>query len=390
MTALQVSPVTVSPSPTTVQPLPTTVVERLVDLGRRGLRAAYDERTRSFPQTMRGSASPTGPVLMPEGTSPRYAAIAALGLSRLPVDQQRDCLAGSTADELTGSVVGRAINASDPGLLALAAWASAEVAGEYAADLFEDLGRRIGSNQPIPTVDLSWILTAAVAAIDLGPTADLARVVAARLMAAQSPSGAFGHVAPRSAQSRYRRHVGCFADQVYPIQALSRWSRLSGSLALRAAERTATVITDQQGPHGQWWWHYDVRDGSVVEGYPVYSVHQHAMGPMALADLHAAGGPDHSDPVERGLAWLTTHPEVVDDLIQDRLGVVWRKVGRRERAKAVRAVSALSTSVRPGWHLPGIDRLSPPGPIDHECRPYELGWLLYAWATPVPVRAEES
>ena len=21
----------------------------------------------------------------------------------------------------------------------------------------------------------------------------------------------------------------------------------------------------------------------------------------------------------------------------------------------------------------------PPGPIDYECRPYELGWLLYAW-----------
>jgi hypothetical protein len=26
-----------------------------------------------------------------------------------------------------------------------------------------------------------------------------------------------------------------------------------------------------------------------------------------------------------------------------------------------------------------LDRVCPPGVIDYECRPYELGWLLYAW-----------
>jgi len=29
--------------------------------------------------------------------------------------------------------------------------------------------------------------------------------------------------------------------------------------------------------------------------------------------------------------------------------------------------------------VPLLDRLYRPGPVDRECRPYELGWLLLAW-----------
>jgi hypothetical protein len=130
---------------------------------------------------------------------------------------------------------------------------------------------------------------------------------------------------------------------------------------------------------GQWWWHYDARDGSVVERYPVYSVHQHAMGPMALFDLLEAGGSDHRLEIAAGLGWLDHHPEVLEELVADRFALVWRKVGRREPGKAARAVGALTTSLRPGLHLPGLDRLLPATVVDHECRPYELGWLLYAW-----------
>lgn len=191
----------------------------------------------------------------------------------------------------------------------------------------------------------------------------------------------FPHALPPSTQRPFRRHVGCFADQVYPIQALTRWSLAGGGgEPLEAANRCAAAITAQQGQQGQWWWHYDVRDGSVVEGFPVYAVHQHAMAPMALSELHAAGGDDHRAALDRGLGWLGSHPEVIEELVAERLGVVWRKVGRRERVKVVRAVSAATTSLRPGLRVPGLDVIFPPGTVDYECRPYELGWLLYAWA----------
>jgi hypothetical protein len=42
-------------------------------------------------------------------------------------------------------------------------------------------------------------------------------------------------------------------------------------------------------------------------------------------------------------------------------------------------VRSVSTRLRPGVRLAVLDRLFRPGLVDHECRPYELGWLLYAW-----------
>jgi hypothetical protein len=312
-------------------------------------------------------------------------------LSRFPERQQRQVLGGGTTAELASLLAGRAAGSTDIGAVALAAWAAAEVAGEYATTLFDALHLVVHRGAPIATVDLSWALTAAVAARHIADTDGLARQIARSLRDAQGPAGTFPHVLPPKSQRRYRAHVGCFADQVYPIQALSRFfAAFQDPAALVAADRCAERICALQGPAGQWWWHYDVRDGSVVEGYPVYSVHQHAMGPMALRELAAAGGVDHGQSVARGVQWLSRHPEVMGELVHEPLGVIWRKVGRREVRKAARAVAAVTTSVRPGLRLPGIDLVCPPRRIDYECRPYELGWLLYAWGpdrVAEPVRA---
>jgi hypothetical protein len=346
-----------------------------------GLAVMYQPENKYFPHTMRGVRSADGPQLRPEGDSLRYAAIVALGLATLPTLNQRHVLAGEDASQLARTVAARAVGNQDPGLIALAAWAAAEVAGEFANELFNELKLRVANDVSMPTVAASWALTAAIAAQDLGDTWALASRLADRLLAAARPAGVFPHMLPAEAQSKIRRHVGCFADQVYPIQALSRWFVVSqDQRALAAASRCARVIVDRQGADGQWWWHYDVRNGSVVEGFPVYSVHQHAMGPMALHELREAGGDDHDAATALGLRWLDTHPEVIDELISERLNVIWRKVGRHEQRKVVRRVAALTTAGIPGLHLPLIDRVWPPGRIDYECRPYELGWLLYAWA----------
>jgi hypothetical protein len=201
-----------------------------------------------------------------------------------------------------------------------------------------------------------------------------------KLFTGRASSGLFPHMLPVSAGGWMRSHIGCFADQVYPIQALSRLhAALGDGDALSMANACATQICALQGRDGQWWWHYDTRDGSVAEGYPVYSVHQHAMGPMALLELREAGGRDHMQAVTKGLRWLDDHPEVVETLVVPEKGVVWRKVARREPNKAVRAITSVSTAISPGLHIPAVNTLFPPVRIDYECRPYELGWLLYAW-----------
>ena len=59
--------------------------------------------------------------------------------------------------------------------------------------------------------------------------------------------------------------------------------------------------------------------------------------------------------------------------------ITWRKVARADPRKVVRGLRAASTRVRPGMSLPALDRMYRPGAVDHECRPYELGWLLMTW-----------
>lgn len=345
-----------------------------------GLRAMYLPESREFVQTTRGRPGPDGPTLAGEGTSLRYGAIVALGLGHSAKKVQMRVLDGQTLNDLIESIVSRAASSKDPGAVALAAWAAAEAGGVFAASLFPQLACLLRAGAPLPTVDTAWMLTAAIAARDLGDTEAVITSAQDRLLAAQGAEGIFSHALPASSQGHWRAHVGCFADQIYPIQALARLHQVTGDeKALEAANSCARQICGLQGPQGQWWWHYDARTGAVIEGFPVYSVHQHGMAPMGLADLRDAGGDDHTSEVLLGLKWIDTHPETVEPLVDDRLGVIWRKVGRREPPKAVRRLKAVTTAVRPGLHPPLLDRLMPPGPIDHECRPYELGWLLYAW-----------
>lgn len=352
--------------------------EEFVELAKRGLPQMFKKG--AFAHTVRPVRTRNGPSVKPEGDSLRYATSVALGLAYVDEDVQRQILSGMSAADLARLTAVRGELSDDPGAVALAAWAAAEAGNFFAGPLFKRLSILFASNAPVDTVDCAWTLIAALAASHLGDTSELATRAAERLMHEQGPSGLFPHKLPASANGRLRAHIGCFADQVYSIQGLARYSvARNDASALASAEACALRICELQGSSGQWWWHYDTRTGNIVEGYPVYSVHQHAMGPMALLDLREAGGTAHWRAIISGLAWLDEHPEVNKPLVAERENVIWRKVGRREPNKAVRAISALTTALTPGLRLPGLDAAFPASRIDYECRPYELGWLLYAW-----------
>jgi hypothetical protein len=83
--------------------------------------------------------------------------------------------------------------------------------------------------------------------------------------------------------------------------------------------------------------------------------------------------------VAKGLGWLLAPPETAAGVIADDLGVVWRKVGRRDPSKFVRMARSAASAKGRGADLPWLDVVFPPRSVDRECRPFELGWLLYAW-----------
>src|SRR5690606_30150781 len=118
-------------------------------------------------------------------------------------------------------------------------------------------------DRPQYVVEAAWVLAALTAMrklVDVEAALERAR---RRLLASQVPgSPLFPHATGAGLLPWYRSHISCYADQVYPIQALARL-HASGDdpAALRAADRCAQWICRLQGASGQWWWHYDARNG---------------------------------------------------------------------------------------------------------------------------------
>ncbi len=317
-----------------------------------------------------------------EGLSPRYTAIALIGLAGEDRHIASEVLADHSREEVCGRLLAGLDDSRDLGEVALTAWAARILRHSNASRAVEILRQMQPASGTYPTIELSWSLTALVIGGSEITDVALADQMADRLMQSfREESGVFRHGPARKGLAALGSHVSCFADFVYPIQALSLYHQLTGDArAGGIACRCADCMCKLQGPDGQWWWHYDARTGQVVERYPVYSVHQDAMAPMALFALAEACRMDYSDSIQKGLRWLARPPEIAASLIDTERNVIWRKVARREPRRLVRKLQAAASRVHPRLRVPCVDVLFPPVSIDYETRPYEMGWILHAWA----------
>ena len=319
--------------------------------------------------------------IRPEGVSQRYTAMTLIGLATESADDARAALCGKTPVEVCGALLRRTPQWTNLGDSAVTLWA-ARALGHSDADLAL---RRLRLLDPVhglhPTVELAWAVAALTAGDGPSPDAMLAHACAKRLLESyRSDARLFPHQPVGVPAPAFRGHVGCFADQVYPIQALAFYGmKFSDARAIEASRGCAREICKLMGRGGQWWWHYDVRSGRVVEGYPVYAVHQDAMAPMALLAAEAASGESFDEAIELGLKWLVRSPEIGASLIDTENNIIWRKVCRREPGKLSRAMQAVASSVHPAIRVPGTDIAFPPVAIDWESRPYHMGWLLHAF-----------
>jgi len=316
-----------------------------------------------------------------EGISRRYTAIVLIGLAEESQNVAAEVLGGHRPEDVCTRLIEDIDQMSDLGEVALTTWAARALRHSNAPAAIRALRRMEPWLRPYPTVSLSWALAALVA--DGGDVTDMAQaqMTARTLLASFRPeSGIFPHTSPGGKIPRLRAHVSCFADLVYPIQALSYYHLATGDApAAGAAVRCAAHTCQLQGSAGQWWWHYDVRTGRVLERYPVYAVHQHAMAPMALFVLARACGRDHGASIARSLRWLDEPEENTGSLIDTGHQVIWRKVARREPRRLVRGLQAVASCLHPSLRAPAVDILFPPVAIDYETRPYEMGWILHAW-----------
>jgi hypothetical protein len=350
-------------------------VAELRAMALRGLARMYDRKAGQFIFCVRKSESG----IAPEGLSDRYTSMTAIGLAGEEPDAVRSILGGDTLRAVIQRLIDRVETTQNVGDASLLAWAGQAV-GCATDRVWERVLALDPAGRSYPTVEVAWTLSAM--AIDRSArVGTLGERLARRLQNLLSPHGLFPHHVGEEGETSQRSHVSCFADLVYPTLALAQFGSATGDAeSIRSAARCAETMCRLQGPAGQWWWHFDYRTGRVLEGYPVYAVHQDAMAPMALIAAAGAARTNYDDAIARGLDWLRSAPEIGGRSLVDRdADLIWRKVARREPAKLSRYVQAAVSRVSPNLRAPGLDPIFPPTAIDYEDRPYHLGWLLYAW-----------
>jgi len=321
------------------------------------------------------------------GSNTLYSAMCLVGLGREGSPQARALL---ERVETTYSAVAEAARAtSDVSLLATAAWALA-LANHPEREavvrvLLSTLRPRRATSMELGLV-LAGLEQAPAALGAEGRAASDAAVAELRSRFCER-SGLFRGTAVGASRHAVVHHgITSFASQVYPLVGLSARAR-NDSQDIPELRRCGERLASMQGPDGQWWWLYAPSKGGVVERYPVYSVHQHGMAFMALAGLEALGLGRFTGELAKGLAWVNGKNELGVRLFDAERRFVYRAIQRRgsdpdgygglSRAQHVAVVLASFAGRRenPGASL-GPDRLE----LLAECRPYELGWLLYGSA----------
>lgn len=367
-----------------------TIVEQmdqLAQVARRLLPAMMDQSSGLFAH----KAVPTVNGPRPQGSNPLYSAISVIGMLADTATASNPAVdSGRSIDTLhylaTQESAPIAVRATTLWSLALAREARFETTLRILEPQF-DPGM-------CSSVELGLVLAALAAASEvLAELPDASRRVAAaaeaELLARFCPRAQlFPASSPRRRPSRPRRllesKITSFASQVYPIHGLAVYASVSGRDVPRPVALAADRISELQGPLGQWWWLYSTRTGNVLDGYPVYSVHQDAMAFMALAVAQNLGLGSYRAALERGLRWMFGHNELHHSLVDLEKPFIARCIqrsggdadGRYGMSRGQHTAAMLAS-----WRLrepPGFSPAAAELEVLGECRPYHLGWILYA------------
>lgn len=352
-------------------------LQPLINLAVDGLVRMFDTNSQLFcyrrKQTERG--------MMNEGRSLRYTIISLLGLHRYELQGRTSPIDVQTT---LARLFDRRKEMDNLGDLGLFLWLCALAAPQRLLQIYSEFDcknalERYREARQRRTMELAWFLTGLSymaratkgSVVELQPLADQTYDL---LSTNYGGKGIFGHLGADTTAGMIRGRVGSFADQVYPIYALSKFASTFGNkAALPIALECAKTICQLQGSLGQWWWHYHALTGKVVGHYPVYSVHQDGMAPMALLAVGDATGQDFRQPLYKGLKWILGSNELERDLTDTNQYAIWRSFYMKNFKRYYDAATfllGLSTNPKECKNLL----------IKMECRPYHFGWLLYAFA----------
>ena len=189
----------------------------------------------------------------------------------------------------------------------------------------------------------------------------------------QGTGGIFAHAGlPGLLQQPLSNRFGTIADQMYAIYALVTFARAFDiEEPLADALNCASAVRALQGDRGQWWYLYDKRSSQVVNCYPVCSIYQNGMAPMALRALAQATGQNFDQAIYNGLSWVSGANELGIDLRDWQHGIIWDSIEPRSR---ITNFCEQALSLAQSSNKSREENLR----IRFEARPDHFGWLLYA------------
>ncbi len=274
-----------------------------------------------------------------------------------------------------------------PGGFGLVLWANAVCDGvdfntlkQRCGITIDDIGKHV---QALTTMETSWLASGLAHEYhrhnDEAVKSLLDATVGELMDVRYQPKHQIVTHAGDSAESGHgiRRWIANFADQVYTIQALAFYAKLTGDeRAAKISTDLASKMVEMQGAKGQWWWHYDAKRGGSPQPYSVYSVHQHGMAPMALRACEQAGGKSFEEAVVMSRSWMDDN-ELGVNMVDHDTPTLWRSI-EYDQGK-------LGDVTRKAKSLLGLagdqSRKSPPQlRVNFETRPYEWAWCIYAGA----------
>ena len=356
----------------------------LVELSLRALPRMFDEETGLFCQ----KTVADGDRHENRGSNVFYSAMSTVGILRQPAQPPESVFPLGRALDALHAV---AAAGTSPQVLANVVWAMALAEDPRGGPLTKQLAER-DDLRNCESAALGHVIHGLAVAAEAypeqsGQAIEAARRWAPELLGRFSPEAdLFGPFRrPTGVRSALIHRLTSFAAQVYPLHGLASFYRVTGEAPAPALRRAAERIAAAQGPLGQWWWLYSTQTRAVLEGYPVYSVHQDGMAFMALLPVEALGEGAFREPLALGLDWLSGPNELSTDLVRRDPPIVFRNIQRvGSDADAMFGISranlarVVARSLRPGADHTDAE----PGELEvlRECRPYHLGWLLHAYA----------
>ena len=313
----------------------------------------------------------------PPPTALNAATVVLLGLLRADeVELDQPFSTGALRTTVLGAMSGPDVHAGDVGL---ALWAESRADGRAFGELTATLMRLVSKHfEHLPLEQLAYVVNGLTeASVRIGESEQLTSLRAdawAALLERAQEGGFF-------AEERRRRNVASVpvSTQFHVLTALCQMIRAgSGPEVTDSAQKLATALLKLQQDDGSWPGLVDPLRGEAAALYPVLTVTQVALAPIALrvADEQGLKG-EFLLAADLGIAWARGGNLLGFDLVHEKESRLDRGIfPKREPGAVSRGISNASRRFR--GRLPQLDpdRLI----LDPAVSSEDLGWVLEAWA----------